>query len=120
LLAGDVGRLSEMNLIERNVLRPVDLLVVPHHGSKSSSSEVFLKAVQPRLAVIPVGHRNRYGHPHAEVLARYRQHDIRVMRTDREGAVTVYLNNSLDPALGTVKVESARDEIKRYWHADQR
>ena len=120
LLAGDVGRLSEMNLIERNVLRPVDLLVVPHHGSKSSSSEAFLMGVQPRLAVIPVGHRNRYGHPHAEVLARYRQHDIRVMRTDREGALTVYLNNTLDPTLGTVKVESARDEMKRYWHADRR
>jgi len=110
LLAADIERLSEMNLAERGVLGPVDVLVVPHHGSKTSSTPEFLAAVRPRLAVIPVGHRNRYGHPHAEVLARYRGMGIPVLRTDRAGAVSVVMGE------GDLVVETARETARRYWH----
>ncbi|MCP5279486.1 MAG: DNA internalization-related competence protein ComEC/Rec2 [Thiobacillus sp.] len=110
LLAADIERLSEMNLAERGVLEPVDLLVVPHHGSKTSSTAEFLAAVRPRLAVMPVGHRNRYGHPHGEVLARYRGMGIPVLRTDREGAVSVEMGE------GELVVETARRSERRYWH----
>ena len=110
LLAADIERLSEMNLGERGVLVPADLLVVPHHGSKTSSTVEFLAAVRPRLAVIPVGHRNRYGHPHGEVLARYRGMGIPVLRTDRDGAVKVVLGS------GDVRFETTRKTERRYWH----
>lgn len=109
LLSADIESLSERNLAERGVLAPVDVLVVPHHGSRSSSSLAFLRALQPQWAVIPVGHRNRYGHPHGEVLARYRDLGIPVWRTDREGAVTVKLSGA------GVEVESARRAQPRYW-----
>lgn len=110
LLAADIERLSEMNLAERGVLGPADVLVVPHHGSKTSSTPEFLAAVRPRLAVIPVGHRNRYGHPHGEVLALYREMGVPVRRTDREGAVSVVMGEE-----GLV-VETARETERRYWH----
>lgn len=110
LLAADIERLAEMNLAERGVLDPADVLVVPHHGSKTSSTPEFLAAVRPRLAVMPVGHRNRYGHPHAEVLARYRGMGIPVLRTDRAGAVSVVMGE------GALAVETARETERRYWH----
>jgi competence protein ComEC len=65
------------------------LLKAGHHGSRTSSTEELVGQVQPELAVISVGRRNRYGHPDAEVLARYAAHRVRVARTDREGTVTV-------------------------------
>jgi competence protein ComEC len=110
LLAADIERLSEMNLAERGAMAPADVLVVPHHGSKTSSTEPFLQSVRPRLALIPVGHRNRYGHPHGEVLARYRQLGIPVLRTDREGAISVVMGQA------GLQVETARQTRRRYWH----
>ena len=91
LLAGDVERLAEMSLQERDMPLRTSVLVAPHHGSSSSSTADFLAAVQPRLVVIPVGHRNRYGHPHPETLARYRDGGAQIARIDRSGAVTVRL-----------------------------
>ncbi|MEW5768779.1 MAG: DNA internalization-related competence protein ComEC/Rec2 [Pseudomonadota bacterium] len=110
LLAADIERLSEMNLAERGALAHVDVLVVPHHGSKTSSTPEFLAALRPRLAIVPVGHRNRYGHPHAEVMVRYRALGIPVLRTDRAGAVRVVMGR------GGVEVETARNLGRRYWH----
>lgn len=64
-------------------------LKVGHHGSKTSTGEPFLRAVSPDVAVIPVGRRNRYGHPHPEVLERLERFGVRVFRTDRDGTVTL-------------------------------
>jgi competence protein ComEC len=66
-----------------------DLLKVAHHGSHSSSTDRFLAAAAPRLAVISAGERNPYGHPAPEVLARLRRHGARVLRTDRDGMIVV-------------------------------
>ena len=60
--------------------------MVPHHGSRSSSSTALLAAVQPAAAVAQAGYRNRFGHPHAEVLARYAERGIALIRTDHAGA----------------------------------
>jgi len=109
LLTGDIERLSEMNLRERGQPLAAEVLVVPHHGSASSSTAEFLAAVHPRHIVIPVGHRNRYGHPHPEVLARYRALGAPIWRTDRDGAVTLRLGR------GGVAVERAREVERRYW-----
>lgn len=109
LLTGDIERLSEMNLRERAQPLAAEVLVVPHHGSSSSSTAEFLAAVRPRHFVIPVGHRNRYGHPHPEVLARYRALGAPIWRTDREGAITLRLGRE------GVTVERAREVERRYW-----
>ena len=109
LLAADIERLGEMNLMERGVLKPADILVAPHHGSLSSSTPAFLAALQPGWVVIPVGHRNRYGHPHPEVLARYRALAVNLARTDRDGAVTLRLGGD------QIVLQRARETEKRYW-----
>ena len=72
LLAGDIERLQEAALVARvpQSLR-ADVLLAPHHGSKTSSSAAFLDAVQPRIAFVQAGYRNRFGHPATEVTARY-------------------------------------------------
>jgi competence protein ComEC len=87
LLTGDIEAPQEAALAARAgpALRS-DILLVPHHGSRTSSSEPFLAAVHPRIAVIQVGYRSRYGHPAPEVVARYAAHGIPVVRTDRCGA----------------------------------
>ena len=111
LLTGDIERASEALLIERSAhaLRS-DVLLVPHHGSKTSSSAEFLAAVRPSVAVIPTGYRNRFGHPNAEVLERYAALRAKVLRTDRDGAITVRLG-----AAG-VGFALERERSRRYWH----
>ncbi len=87
LLTGDIEADGEQALVER--LGPAlhsDILLVPHHGSQTSSTAAFLVAVQPQQAVIQVGYRSRFGHPHPAVLARYTAAGIPVVRTDHCGA----------------------------------
>jgi competence protein ComEC len=62
---------------------------VPHHGSRTSSTAAFVSAATPRLALVSVGLRNRFGHPSADVVDRYRRAGARVLRTDRDGAIRV-------------------------------
>ncbi len=91
LLTGDVEAPGEARLVARARSEPAatlrsDVLVVPHHGSRTSSTDAFLDAVHPQVAVIQVGYRSRYGHPTPEVVARYGAHGIPVVRTDHCGA----------------------------------
>jgi competence protein ComEC len=89
LLTGDLERDGEAALLRSGVTLEAQVLKVPHHGSRQSSTEVFVRAVHPRAAVISVGHRNPFRHPHPEVLARYQAASIRVWRTDQNGAISV-------------------------------
>jgi competence protein ComEC len=82
-------------------------LVVPHHGGRGSSSPEFVAAVAPREVVFSAGYRNGFGHPRAEVLARYAA--CRHWRTDRDGAVRVVLGEK-------ARVTAWRAERPRYWH----
>ena len=66
-----------------------NLLKVPHHGSKSSSSDLFLSRTRPATAIVTCGRGNPYGHPSDEVMDRYAQRGIRVLRTDRDGAISI-------------------------------
>lgn len=110
LLTGDIERIAEMDLVRRapEALRS-DVLLVPHHGSRTSSSPEFLAAVRPAVAVAPVGYLNRFGHPNAEVLQRYAAADVPVRRTDLEGALTVRLSTA------GVALEAERARRARYW-----
>lgn len=89
LLTGDIGTVVEEALAPALRLVPLRVVKVAHHGSVRSSSEGFVRAASPQIAVVSVGRGNRFGHPAPEVLARYRAAGAEVFRTDRDGAVTV-------------------------------
>ncbi|MEZ5660549.1 MAG: hypothetical protein R3E83_19150 [Burkholderiaceae bacterium] len=95
LLTGDIEAAQEQKLV--SVLGSAglasEILLVPHHGSRTSSSETFLQAVAPRVAIIQAGYRNRFRHPSQAVLARYREQGVRVLRTDHDGALTIRFSN---------------------------
>ena len=109
LLAGDIEAPQEQALLARGAALRADVLLVPHHGSKTSSSPLFLEAVQPRTALVQAGYRNRFGHPAPEVLQRYRERHIQVVESPRCGAATW---SSLQPA----GVRCEREAAPRYWH----
>jgi competence protein ComEC len=87
LLTGDIDKNSERELLIEGEVLTADILTVPHHGSKTSSSTGFLLAVNPELALISVGRNNRYSHPHREVVSRYEKLNIPIKRTDLEGKI---------------------------------
>ncbi len=129
LLAGDIEEAQEARLVgargsevKRSALpsgpEPMpgmdarlkaDVLLVPHHGSKTSSSAAFLDAVQPGIALVQAGYRNRFGHPAQSVLARYTERNIRVFDSPRCGAMTWQSARPQD-------VSCQRAQGLRYWH----
>ena len=100
LLTGDADAAIEDRLLDQG---RVTALKVGHHGSRTSTSEAFVRAVSPAYALISVGARNRYGHPNPGVLARLARAGTRVYRTDRDGTVTLTARSD-----GTVTVKGSR------------
>ena len=113
LLPGDIAAKAERNLLLRaeKQLR-ADILVVPHHGSKTSSTENFLDTVHPRVALLPVGYRNRYHHPHPLVVARYRERNIALEDSASAGAITVELGQQ------GLQLKRYRETQRRYWQGE--
>jgi competence protein ComEC len=111
LLPADIERPSELALLAANpaALR-ADVLLAPHQGSKTSSLPEFVAAVNARAVVFAVGYRNRFGHPHREVLGRYLERGSRVFRTDRDGALLI----EAGPA-GPAWITPYRAIRRRYW-----
>jgi len=89
LLTGDMEKEMEFRLIGDERQIKSDVLKVGHHGSKTSSTDVFLDAVSPTFAIISDGFENSFGHPHRDVLARLAGHHAGILRTDIEGAITI-------------------------------
>lgn len=87
MLAADAEEEAEKDIVESSTDISSQVLQVGHHGSYSSSTNEWLEAVQPKIAIISCGYRNRYGHPAAETLERLKTANARVYRTDRHGAV---------------------------------
>ena len=79
-------------MVESNLVEPVDVLKVAHHGSKTSSSEEFLDAARPRWAVVSAGFANLFRHPHPQVLDRLAGRGIEVWRTDERGQIRMLTN----------------------------
>ena len=111
LLTGDLEAKSESKLLraDPSTLR-ADVLVVPHHGSRTSSTPAFIHAVAPSIAVFASGYRNRFGHPRPDIVARYEAASVRMTRTDLEGAITL----TFAPGVALEPV-SARAMRRRYW-----
>jgi len=110
LLTSDIEAGDEAALLARAPeLLAADVLLVPHHGSRTSSTAAFLAAVGAAEALIPVGYRNRFGHPKDDIVERHRRQGSRLWRTDRDGALRVALGE------GGVRVSAWRSEYRRYW-----
>ncbi len=110
LLAADIEKESEWRLLKQHEEKlPSTLLVVPHHGSKTSSVNAFVAAIHPRYAVFTVGYRNRFGHPREEVVERYRAIGSELLRSDTDGAIVVEMDTQ------NISVERYRKSHARYW-----
>lgn len=108
LLTGDIERAQEQALVDGGVPLAVDLLLVPHHGSKTSSSAAFLNAARPAVALVQAGYRNRFGHPAPAVVQRYRERGIALVATPGCGAA------QWSSASGALRC--TRAQRRRYWH----
>lgn len=111
LLPADIERRSERVLaLEQAQALAADVLVVPHQGSKTSSTPAFVRAVGPETVIFPVSYRNRFGHPHVEVLQRYRNLGSRIYRSDRDGALLLNIDGA-----GSISIVPYRAVYRRYW-----
>ncbi|PYT00466.1 MAG: hypothetical protein DMF63_07825 [Acidobacteria bacterium] len=90
LMTGDIEKGSEQNLVDGGCEGlDVDVVKVPHHGSRTSSTDAFVKCTQPLISIISVGRRSRFGHPHAEVVERWLSAGAKVFRTGEKGTITI-------------------------------
>lgn len=112
LLTADITRLVEYRLLKSTEKSlKSNILLAPHHGSRTSSAKPFLQTVSPEIAIFSVGYLNRYRHPHPKVLARYRQLGIETLQTSQTGAIRLYLPNDEQRT-----IEFARTVNQRFWH----
>lgn len=98
LLTGDIESIAEEKLIEKykNTNRlNANILKIAHHGSKTSSIQEFLNEVNPKIALIGVGRKNKFGHPNQEVLERLKEKGIQIYRTDQNGEIQIIVKNDL-------------------------
>ena len=107
LLTGDISARIERKLIPR--LHHIDILLVAHHGSRSSSDLSFLQTLSPDIALISAGPANAYGHPHRQTLRRLEQVGATLYRTDWQGAIVLDIGE-------TVTADHWRQRRLRYWH----
>lgn len=110
LLTGDIEKAQESRLVSAGAPLQSDILIVPHHGSRTSSTAAFLDAVRPKVAIIQAGYRNRFGHPVAEVLARLTARQVAVRDSAACGAWRWRGREAVDE--GTCQ----RQIDLRYWH----
>jgi competence protein ComEC len=117
LIPGDIHKEVEAELLQtgREQLRS-DLVLVPHHGSRSSSTSGFIQAVSPAYAIVSAGYRNRYGFPRQDVVRRWRSAGATVLNTTELGAIEFYL--AADGAMATPVFH--RMQRRRYWHRPYR
>ncbi|MGZ0018318.1 DNA internalization-related competence protein ComEC/Rec2 [Nitrosomonas sp. wSCUT-2] len=111
LLPADIESIDEQAILARS---PDNLaataLIAPHHGSMTSSTDAFVKSVNPVVTVFTVGYLNRYGHPNNAVTQRYRHLGSKLMRSDRDGAVILRFADQ------QLVIDSWRNLYRRYWH----
>jgi competence protein ComEC len=109
LLPGDIEKTAERRLLQDAPALAADILVAPHHGSRTSSSPGFVEAVGPRYVLFPVGYRNRYRHPHPLVIERYAALGSKRYDSPSSGAIEFRLRAD------GIHVSTYREQRRRYW-----
>jgi competence protein ComEC len=94
LLTGDISRAVEPSLVSGLSRAPLRVAKLPHHGSRTASSQAFIDGWGPHAGIVSAGRSNSFGHPDPEVLDRYRAVGAEVFRTDQDGAITVETDGS--------------------------
>ena len=100
LFTGDIEEYAEKAILELysnnlEILKS-DILKVAHHGSKTSSNEIFLLNVEPQIGLIGVGENNKFEHPHDEVIYRFQKKGIEIFRTDKNGEIEIIVNKDYE------------------------
>ena len=94
LFTGDASEKIEKELIKEKINLKSDILKVSHHGSKTGTSEEFLKSVKPKIALIGVGENNKFGHPTKDVIKRLTENKVKIYRTDTDGEIRIKIKKS--------------------------
>ena len=112
LLPGDLEAAQESRLLElfSEDRLGADVLLAPHHGSATSSTQAFLEAVHPKVAIFQLGYRNRYHHPNPAVMLRYLDAGVEALRSDSHGTITVRLRQGAPPSVARLRLDDGR-----YW-----
>ena len=114
LLTGDIEAQSEAQLVRQRLLPQVDVVTVPHHGSRTSSIAPFVRSLAPGYAIVSAGYGNRWGFPKADVVARWRGSGAEVLNTADGGSIS--LRMCAEMALS--RPTEWRNRIRRIWHED--
>ncbi|WP_440875484.1 DNA internalization-related competence protein ComEC/Rec2 [Thalassotalea sp. PLHSN55] len=112
LLSGDISKSVEAKLIAENLLTDIDVLVVPHHGSHTSSSAAFLTALTPEVALVSAGFMNQWQMPKKSVVQRYHSQGIELLSTIEQGMITVSIYDD------SHKISSYRQQLWPFWFAN--
>jgi competence protein ComEC len=112
LLTGDIESAVERRLLRDDLLEPAELVVIPHHGSKTSSHASFANALSAKVAVASAGHANRWGMPVAEVVERWRANGSVVLTTADDGALGYRVCGGAEPEL----LYRRRIDTRRFWN----
>jgi competence protein ComEC len=114
LLLGDIEHNVESRLVANGTIQQADIVVVPHHGSRTSSTEVLTHAVAPKIAVISAGFGNRWGFPKPDVVARWHAVGARILSTSDSGAVEIAVGVTAEQA-NSIEVRAYRERDLAYW-----
>lgn len=109
LLTGDIEADAESELVSGG-LSPVDVVVAPHHGSRTSSTETFVSVLRPRVTVFSAGYRNRWNFPRADIVERWRAEGAQALTTSQSGAIEIALNPR-----APINIREHRKAHRRYW-----
>ncbi|MEH6462370.1 MAG: DNA internalization-related competence protein ComEC/Rec2 [Shewanella psychromarinicola] len=110
LLTGDIEAPREQALVAANVDIQADILLVPHHGSRTSSTPAFIDNVNPRLAIFTAGFSNQYGFPKLDVLTRYQQRDCKILQTGHVGQISINFTHN------DYYVTTYRQKMAPFWY----
>ena len=109
LLTADIEKKTEKYLIKNNKNKLLsDIMLAPHHGSKTSSTEKFIKAVAAKTVIISSGFRNRFNHPHQTIIKRYKENNLKIINTNCAGQIDIKLDNK-------ISISQYRKKYKRYY-----
>ncbi|UAL41491.1 DNA internalization-related competence protein ComEC/Rec2 [Shewanella inventionis] len=110
LLTGDIEAPRELSLLQSDNNITADILLVPHHGSRTSSTEAFIEAVNPSLAIVNAGFANQYGFPKADVMARYHQRNVLTLQTGYVGQISLTFTER------GYKIATYRQDLAPFWY----